>query len=118
MSRVFVVQEPTRRVAGETVPSMDLAPAAAFGDLVFCLPNGPVMLSPAPVEDRLREVLKDFNDDDYLLPVGDPGAISVASAIASEFNRGKFKILRWDRRGSRYLKVEYDIFRHRHSNAA
>ena len=56
------------------------------------------MLSPAPAIRKLKQVLKDFNDKDYLLLIGDPSIIGVACSIASDINQGKFKMLKYDRR--------------------
>ena len=57
----------------------------------------------------IEKELKDFCDEDYLLLIGDPAIIAIAGAIASEMNRGKFKVLRWDRNESRYYDIEIDL---------
>ena len=84
--------------------------AEKFGNLNVLLPdNRNIILSARPVTHKLRKELKDFNDNDYLLLIGDPAIIAVAGAIASEMNRGKFKVLRWDRNESRYYDIEIDL---------
>ncbi len=108
--RVFVVQEPLKRNAdGELERFMDLTKVAQYGQPIVCLKSGKVTLSPGPTIDRLWEVLKDFSDDDYLVAVGDPSAIAVAAAIAAEVNNGRFKLLKWDKRLSLHIEVDYDI---------
>ena len=113
MGRVFAPQQPMRydRDMGAMVPSMDLSPAAEYGELVVMLHliGKDALLMSVPVVRRIREVLRDFSDEDYLLAVGDPGAIAVAGAVAAEMNRGRFRILKWDGRNHRYLDVLYDV---------
>ena len=41
--------------------------------------------------------------------MGDPVAMGIATAIASDANRGKVKCLKWDKREMRYYPVEFDI---------
>jgi hypothetical protein len=101
MNNVYVVQE---------VPNRNLMPAQKFGELVLLLPPGNIVLSPAPTVRRLIKGLKDYNDSDYLLAMGDPIAIGLASAIASDFNNGKVNFLKWDRQERLYYKVKCNIF--------
>lgn len=127
--RVFILQEPMRTLT-ETepatgkerivrdekgkavkVPVMDFRPVAVYGDPVICLPPGPMGLSPYPTKERLREVLRDFSDDDYLVPVGDPSAMFLAAMIVGDINRGRCKVLKWDRDTRSYIAVELDIHR-------
>lgn len=108
MSKVFIIQEPMKRdkETGEMVPMMNFKSAMDYGDLITCLPPGRVSLSPVPMVRKLVEALKDFSDDDYIVPVGDPTAIAAASAIAAKNNLGRLKILKWDRDYKRYIMVQ------------
>jgi len=54
------------------------------------------MLSTQPMVTQLRQKLQNFSDADYLLATGDPSAIAVAASIAAEFNRGQYKLLKWN----------------------
>ena len=55
---VFVVQE---------VPGRNILGARSYGDLRVLLPsNTNIVLSPGPTIRRLREGLKEFNNQDYL----------------------------------------------------
>jgi hypothetical protein len=58
----------------------------------------------------LKRLLKDFNDEDYLLMMGDPAAMGLACCIASDINRGKFKILKWDRQEKKYYPLSFNIY--------
>ena len=84
--------------------------AEKYGDLKVILPhNKNIILSSGPVTIKLRQELKNFNDDDYLLLIGDPAIIAVAGAIAAENNNGRFKILKWDRNETKYYDIEIDL---------
>jgi len=110
-SRVFVVQEPTKfdHAQQKLVTVFNFNKAAKYGEIIILLPQGQVALSPAPTIFALKEGLRDFCDDDYLIPAGDPSAIAMAVAIASANNRGRFKLLKHDRDARDYIKVEVDI---------
>jgi len=100
MSTVYIIQEMGRNVRS----------AEKFGDLKVMLPdNKQIVLSAGPLTFKLKQELKNFSDDDYLLLMGDPTLIGVACAVASEINRGKFKVLKWDRDEKTYYSIEIDI---------
>jgi folate-dependent tRNA-U54 methylase TrmFO/GidA len=97
---VYVLQEMGRNIRS----------AEKFGDLKVVLPdNRQIVLSSGPLTFKLRHELKDFNDNDYLLLMGDPAIIAVAGAVVSEVNGGKFKVLKWDRDEKRYYDIEIDL---------
>ncbi len=97
---VYVLQEMGRNIRS----------AEKFGDLKICLPdNRQMILSSGPLTFKLQQELKDFNDNDYLLLIGDPAIIAVAGAIASENNNGRFKVLKWDRNEMKYYDIEIDL---------
>ena len=97
---VYVLQEMGRNIRS----------AEKFGDLKVVLPdNKQIVLSSGPLTFKLRHELKDFNDKDYLLLMGDPAIIAVAGAVVSEVNGGKFKVLKWDRDEKKYYDIEIDL---------
>ena len=84
--------------------------AEKFGDLKIMLPDRKQMiLASGPLTFELQKHLKDFNDNDYLLLIGDPAIIGLCCAIASDFNNGKFKVLKWERNDKRYYDLEIDL---------
>jgi len=98
---VYVVQE---------VKSRNILSAEKFGTLELLLPEGSqLVLSTGPTVRRLRYRLRNFNDDDYLLLIGDPSAIGIACAVAATNNRGQFKCLKWDKREYKYYPVEVNL---------
>ena len=109
---VFIVQEPQKRDAesGLMTSMFDFRKVLEYGDPVVCLPTGRVGLSPAPTTQALRDKLRNFCDEDYLVPTGDPTAIAIAAAIATQNNMGRMKLLKWDRDARRYLLVNVDLY--------
>ena len=97
---VYVLQEMGRNIRS----------AEKFGDLKVLLPdNRQIVLSSGPLTFKLKQELKDFNDNDYLLLIGDPAIIAIAGAVVSDVNGGRFKILKWDRDEKRYYDIEIDL---------
>jgi len=97
---VYVIQEMGRNIRS----------AEKFGDLKVLLPdNRQIVLSSGPISFKLRQELKTFNDDDYLLLIGDPAIIAVAAAVAANVNNGRFKVLKWDRDDKAYYDIEIDL---------
>jgi hypothetical protein len=107
-SRVFVTQEPSKfdHEAGVQKRYMDLTPALKYGEIVVCLPASANFINTAPLVRAMKEKMKDFGPDDYLLAVGDPVAMQVASAIADRNCGGKWKTLKWDRKERQYQPIE------------
>ena len=98
---VFLVQEN---------PYINVLGAAEYGDIVVLFDSGQqIMFSPQPAIKKLRRKLKDFDDNDYLLMMGDPAAMGIACCIASDMNRGRFKILKWDKIQKKYYSVSINI---------
>ena len=97
---VYVLQEMGRNIRS----------AEKFGDLKVVLPdNKQIVLSSGPLTFKLQHALKDFNDNDYLLLMGDPAIIAVAGAVVSDINNGRFKVLKWDRDEKKYYDIEIDL---------
>lgn len=106
--RVFVVSEPLRYDAGrgQWVRSMNLNPAAAYGELIFLMPAGNEGPSdPAACVAMLQHGLKPFTADDFLLPVGHPLYICWAAAIAAQLAGGRLNLLHWQPRERAYAVV-------------
>lgn len=109
MSKVYIVCEPTRSVAGERVRAIDLTPAADWGEPIILLQNTQVMFDTTDTMNRLRDRLKDFSDDDYLVPIGDPVLMCAAASVAAFRNNGRVKMLKWDRKLSKYYPVQMEV---------
>lgn len=108
-AQVWVVHEPTERTeTGGVRSKFNLTPAAEYGDINILVQAGMSLFSTVPTIKSMREKLRDFSDNDYLLPVGDPALMMAAGAIAAEFNHGRIKVLRWDREQRRYIMIQVD----------
>ena len=108
MAKVYIVQEN---------PNVNVIGAGRFGDLIPLLPPGrQITLSSSPVVKLLKIKLKNFSNDDYLLAMGDPVAIGIASMVASDINNGKVNMLKWDRENQCYYNVNIDLYQKGESN--
>ena len=100
MARVYVIQ----RVMGR-----DLNDARRFGELTELLPEGVALQSTGQIIRKLRDRLKDFQAEDYLLCMGDPVAIGLAAAVAADISGGRLGFLRWSRNENKYFPLAGDI---------
>jgi len=107
--QVYVVQA----VPGtkEGAPKINIVGAQEFGQInVLLEEDKQIMFSPAPIVRRLKKLLKDFSDEDYLLLTGDPAIIGVACSIVSDINNGKYKLLKWDRQERQYYPIHINMY--------
>jgi len=102
MPTVFVVSES---------PKHNIAPALDYGDIQVVLPptQSQVNFISAPTVQRMKRALEHFDDNDYLLFIGDPTAIAIMASVASHKNAGRYKCLKWDKQERRYLPIQVDI---------
>ena len=109
MSKVYIIQELPGTKIG--VPKYNIMGAAKYGELVTLLPeNSQIIMSPGPLIFKLRKLLKNFSEDDYLLLTGDPAIIGVACSIVSDINNGKFNFLKWDRQEKMYYQIRVNLY--------
>jgi hypothetical protein len=100
MSTVFVIQD----IPGSKIgtPKINIIGATQFGTLKVLLPeNSQIILSPTYVVTTLKQKLKEYKEDDYLLLTGDPAIIGVACSIVSDITNGKYNLLKWDKQERR-----------------
>lgn len=90
-------------------PVHDLTPARAYGELEVVFQSRIFSIIPQPMVVDARQRMRNFNDDDYLLAIGDPVAIAIAAAVAADVNNGRFRTLKWDKRTERYIAFAVDI---------
>jgi hypothetical protein len=103
---VYVVQHPPANI--------NIIGATDYGHLVLCLPHrGPesqMYFSSGPFVFQMRKSLKNFEDRDYILLTGDPAFIAISCAIVADTTSGQFKLLKWDRKESKYYPIEIDLY--------
>ena len=111
-SRVFVIQEIAGTKAGN--PKINIMGASNYsssGKFNFLLPEfSQIIFSPGPLVYKLRQGLKDYTFDDYLLLTGDPAIIGVACSIVSDITNGKYKLLKWDKQERKYYPIEINLY--------
>jgi hypothetical protein len=125
MAKVYVVQQPMRRVSeddvdrgyygakalGTFVPTFDMTPALEYGDIELLLDSGVfVGIATVPMIRSFHEKLRDFSDDDFLILTGNPVAMGIACAVAAHYNAGAVNILQWDRRQRKYIKTANKVW--------
>tara|TARA_R110000803_G_scaffold76078_2_gene140604 strand:+ start:1024 stop:1356 length:333 start_codon:yes stop_codon:yes gene_type:complete len=102
MSTVYITQD---------TPGRNFLPAKKYGALKGLLEgNVQIVLSAEPVIRKLRNRLRNFSDDDFLLLTGDPVIMGIAITVAMEVNHGRANLLKWDKRESSYYEVFVDMF--------
>ena len=106
---VYVVQE----IAGtrEGRPKINIIGASKYGAFKFLLPElSQIIFSPGPLIMKLRQSLKNYRSDDYLLLTGDPAIIGVACSIVSDITTGKYNLLKWDKQERRYYPIKINLY--------
>lgn len=110
MSTVYVVQEQHRwdHQRNKLVLKYDLSPALEYGNLSYLLSPTCAPWDTASVVSELTKRLKDFDpEQDYLLLVGNPCLIGLATALASR--AGYIQLLQWSGKDRRYIPVRADL---------
>ena len=108
-SKVYIIQElPGTKIGA---PKYNIMGASKFGELISLLPeNSQIIMSPGPLIFKLRKLLKNFNQKDYLLLTGDPAIIGVACSIVSDITNGKFNFFKWDRQEKMYYPIKVNLY--------
>ena len=106
---VYVIQEIPGTKSGN--PKINIMGAAKYGEFKFLLPElSQIIFSPGPLIFKLRNLLKNFTQDDYLLLTGDPAIIGVACSIVSDMTNGKYNLLKWDKQERQYYPIEINLY--------
>lgn len=108
MSTVYVVCEPTHVVNGAPVSSINLTPAAEFGNIEILLPNNQALFNNVQTVRTLRDKLATFSDKDFILPVGDPVLMVMVGMVAADINGGRVALLKWDKKLRKYFSITVD----------
>ena len=108
-SIVYVIQEIAGTKAGN--PKINIMGASKYGKFKFLLSEfSQIIFSPGPLIYKLRQGLKNYTSDDYLLLTGDPALIGVACSIVSDITNGKYKILKWYKQERKYYPIEINLY--------
>jgi hypothetical protein len=105
-SIVWVIQSNMKKGPdGSWAPKFDLSFAGQYGELEYVFGHGSVALMGSAVAAAIKERMKIYTDDDFLLLVGDNvlGAKVVAYLVREGFGP---RALRWDNLLKRYDVIE------------
>ena len=106
---VYVIQEIPGTQSGN--PKINIMGASHYGQFKFLLPEFSQMIfSPGPLIYKLRQGLKNYKVNDYLLLTGDPAIIGVACSIVSDITHGKYNVLKWDKQERKYYPIEINLY--------
>ena len=106
---VYVIQELPGTKAG--TPKINIMSANRHGEFKFLLPEfSQIIFSPGPLIFKLRNLLKDYTPEDYLLLTGDPAIIGVACSIVSDMTNGRYNLLKWDKQERQYYPIEINLY--------
>jgi len=106
---VYVIQE----IPGTKVfrPKINILGAQKYGDIkVLLKEDSQIIFSPGPVIFSLRQKLKKFKAEDYLLLTGDPAIIGIACSVVSDITNGKYNLLKWDRQEKTYYPIKINLY--------
>ena len=105
---VYVLQELPGTKAG--APKINIMSASKYGKFKFLLPEfSQIIFSPGPLIFKLRSLLKDYTEKDYLLLTGYPAIIGVACSIVSDMTNGKYSLLKWDKQDRMYYPIKINL---------
>ena len=105
---VYVIQEIPGSKSG--TPKINIMSASKYGKFKFLLPElSQIILSPGPLIFKLRTLLKNYKQEDYLLLTGDPAIIGVACSIVSQLTNGKYNLLKWDKQERQYYPITINL---------
>ena len=106
---VYVIQEVPGSKAG--TPKINIVGAKKYGDVIPLLPElSQIIFSPGPLIYKLRDGLRNFRPEDYLLLTGDPAIIGVACSIVSDITNGKYNLLKWDKQERQYYPIKINLY--------
>ena len=108
-NKVYVIQEIPGTKEGR--PKINIMGAKEYGEFVFLLPElSQIIFSPGPIIFKLRKLLKNYTDQDYLLLTGDPAIIGVACSVVSDITGGKYNVLKWDKQERKYYPIKINLY--------
>jgi len=106
---VYVIQEIPGTQSGS--PKINIMGASKYGEFKFLLPEfSQIIFSPGPLIFKLKQSLKEYRSEDYLLLTGDPAIIGVACSIVSDMTNGKYNLLKWDKQERQYYPIEINLY--------
>lgn len=111
MNKVYVPQVPSRydQAIQSWVPTVNLDPAKAFGQIDILLPPEAGRMAPEALRKILLKGLQTITKQDWLLATGDPIITAIVATIAVQKLGGLLRLLRWDKRAKAYEPIEIQL---------
>lgn len=110
---VFVVQKQMRfdKDLGRVVPRFPaIVKAARWGELKFMLDPNAHPFDPDIAVGAMHKSMPKFTDQDYLVLIGSPTLLGIATALAAHRNNGQVNFLQWLSRECEYAEIRARIF--------
>lgn len=111
MNKVYVPQIPSRYDSQiqSWVPTVNLDPAKAFGQIEILLPPEAGRMAPDALRKILLKSMEKITANDWLLATGDPVITAIATTISVQKLDGLLRLLRWDKRVKAYEPIEIQL---------
>ena len=107
---VYAVQQTlNENDEGQLVPKHNVSAARRFGDIKEILAPNAKPFMPELVIDNIYKALATFNNDDYILAIGNPILIGWSMTIAALMNDGKGRALQWNGKRREYVEIRYNL---------
>lgn len=112
--RVFVPQVPVKfagEVEGVAIfkPVFDLSTATVFGSITPVLGQNDNVMFLARLTAEINRKMSDFDcERDYFLAIGDPSLCAICAGLILR-KRTHFKMLKWDKRMTRYIVLDINV---------
>lgn len=99
---VYVTQEPRDNI--------NISSAKKYGEIkVLTTRSNVINYDQDSVVLQIEEGLLDYNEEDYILCLGDPIIIGIASAVAAINNDNYLNLLKWDRQEQKYIPFTINL---------
>ena len=100
-----------RKYPDGTYRGLDYSQAERFGEVVFLFDGNKTSSNVSTTyHKKIKTVLKDFSDNDYLLLVGDPALIGLTTSVLVTISNGRYNMLKYDRIEKDYFPIRVDIY--------
>lgn len=100
MPKVYAIQES---------PGKNLLPATDHGELKFILPSQTnLMFETEKAVVKIRATVEDFNEEDFLLLIGDPVCIGITTYYVGK-KHDTINFLKWDKMGLKYFPLKVKL---------
>lgn len=111
--KVYIPSQPFRWdiIDRKLKPIYDLSQAEQYGDLVDVLGSISSEVVTLEIKNKIWSSLKSYTERDYILCIGDPSVLSLASVVAALRNGGRVTLLKYNRKTKTYAPVHINYIK-------